>query len=394
VTAGKVEMKNFEKFTAENQRPLNLLFDRVEALREALIARIREISEIPSPTFDEHLRTEYVLYSFQNAGLNDIRTLGLGSVLGFTGDGRGPVDLLLAAHIDNVFPSGTDLGTRIDGGILRGPGTGDNAANVAAIIALAEILNELSIRPAGNIAFCGTVREEGLGNLGGMDEVLAEIGERTGAAIAVDGQMDSLIVQSQAIRRHAVTVRGPGGHSWKDFGNPSAIHEMARIITSLAGIEVPDEPRTTFNVGKIGGGTTVNAIAEECVAEVDLRSLEPEVVEDLERKFLKLAGGTLSPGVQIETQLIGERPGGSIDAEHDLVKTAVAAARYLGCEVTLKAASTDAALSLARGIPSVCFGIYSGDGTHTLQEYIRLDSLTAGLMRLGLTVLALVGIGK
>jgi len=387
-------MPEVDKFIEDNKSLLTGLFDSIDASQEALVARVREIAETPSPTYEEARRTEYLLAAFPEAGLRDVYALQRGSVLGFTRGKDDPIDLLLAAHIDTVFPMDTDVSTRIEGNTLRGPGTGDDAANVAAIVALAGFFRELGIEPAGNLAFCGTVREEGLGNLGGMTEVLDEVGGRVALAIAVDGLTPGITYRSQAIRRYAVGVKGPGGHAWNHFGTPSAIHEMARIVSALASFEVPANPKTTFNVGKILGGKSINAIAQECSIEVDLRSLDQETVEELEREFLKTVREVPSGGVEVETELIGERPGAIIDPEHDLVKTAAAAARHVGIEPVLNASSTDAALPLSRGIPAVSFGTYRGGGTHTLEEYVEVDSLAAGLKWLALTVLALTGVER
>jgi tripeptide aminopeptidase len=385
-------MAAMDGFIEQNRQVLENLAGIIDGRRDALVARIRRIAEIPSPTFEETGRTEYLMDAFRAAGLKDVYSLPLGSVLGFTAKGGAPVDLLLAAHIDTVFPAGTDVSTRIEGGRLMGPGTGDDAANVAAIVTLAEILNETGIHPAGNIAFCGTVREEGLGNLGGITEVLDAMGRRVAAVIAVDGVMPNITHRSQAIRRYGVTVRGPGGHSWNHFGTPSAVHEAARMVAALASVEVPTDPRTTFNVGRISGGTSVNAIAQECYMEVDLRSLEREAVGDLETEFLRIVAEVPAAGIEVETKLIGHRPGASIDPEHDLVRTARSAGAYIGLGTALNAASTDAALALSRGIPAIAFGTYRGGGTHTLEEYLETESVTTGLKWLALTVLALSGI--
>ena len=387
-------MREIEEFTGSNKSLIQSLFKRIDESRDGLASRVREIAELPSPTFEEARRTEYLMGVFPEAGLLGVHSLPKGSVLGFTESGDAPVALLLAAHIDSVFPMETDLTTRIDGDILHGPGTGDDAANVAAIVTLAEIFRDLGIHPAGNVAFCGTVGEEGLGNLGGMAEVLEEVGDRTAAVIAVDGVSPNITNRSQAIKRYAVTVTGPGGHAWSHFGTPSAIHEMAGIVSALASLDVPADPKTTFNVGKIEGGKSINAIAQECCIEVDLRSLQEETLGRLEQGFLRAVEETPSPGVKVKTELIGKRPGALLDPEDALVKTAAAAARYVGLEPDLNAASTDAALPLSRGIPAVSFGTYAGGGTHTLEEYVDLSSLTTGLKWLALTVLVLAGVKR
>ncbi len=387
-------MDQVDRFIEGNEQLVAALFGRIDASEEALVARVREIAEIPSPTCEEARRTDYLLAAFPEAGLKGVHSLELGSVLGFTRSREDAIDLLLAAHIDTVFPMDTDVSARIEGNALCGPGTGDDAANVAAIVALAGLFGELGIEPAGNLAFCGTVREEGLGNLGGMAEVLTEVGARVKQAIAVDGVSPGITYRSQAIRRYAVTLKGPGGHAWNHFGTPSAVHEMARIVSALSTFEVPANPKTTFNVGRIQGGRSINAIAQECSIEVDLRSLDQETLEELERKFLSMVAEIPRDGIEVETRLIGGRPGALLDPDHDLLKIAAAAARRVGIEPVLNAASTDAALPLSRGIPAISFGTYRGGGTHTLEEYVELDSLTTGLKWLALTVLALAGVQK
>jgi acetylornithine deacetylase/succinyl-diaminopimelate desuccinylase-like protein len=377
-------------FVDRNRALIDSLFDEIEHSEQTLFQRVREIAETPAPTFHEERRTRYVEKAFRTSGLKDVQSLPKGSVLGFTKSRNEEDTLVLAAHIDSVFPEETDVTTRIEGMTLHGPGTGDNAANVAAIITLAEILNRLEYSPRRNIAFCGTVREEGIGNLGGIAEVVDTFSGIIGTVIAVDGRMTSLMNRSLAIRRYAVTVRGPGGHSWAHFGNPSAIHELARIVTALVSLEPPAEPKTTFNVGTIHGGRSVNAIAQEAVAEVDLRSLETEHVEKLKSRLLAILKEVPSKGVTAEARLIGTRPAATQPLDSPLVQTALDVARFLGIEVELAALSTDAALSLDRGIPSISVGTYQGRGVHTLEEQIDLSSLVPGLKWLALIVLILV----
>ncbi|MFH1313552.1 MAG: M20/M25/M40 family metallo-hydrolase [Candidatus Eisenbacteria bacterium] len=385
-------MGNVAEFADKNAAIIEKVFARVDGMHATLTARIREISEIPSPTFDETRRTEYLMRVLPKIGLKDVTRLPKGSVVAFTESKDRDDTLLLAAHIDTVFPVETDLTTRIEGSVLHGPGTGDNAANLAAIVTLAEILKDEGVSLKRNLAFCGNVCEEGIGNLAGMAEVLEFMGERLGTVIAVDGRMANILNQSLAVRRYAVTARGPGGHSWMDFGVPSALHELARVVAEVSRIEVPAQPKTTFNVGTIHGGKTVNAIAQDCTAEVDLRSLEHDQLESLEQEFLRIVEEVPAAGVTTQATIIGERPAGSEPPEGPLVKTAWEAATHLGLEPELGAASTDAALPASRGIPGIAMGTYRGDGVHTVEEYVELESLTTGLKWLILTVLTLTGI--
>jgi tripeptide aminopeptidase len=382
-------MEEIGKFVDRNNHIIDKVFGSIDAARNTLIDRVRKIAEIPSPTFQETERSRYLMEAFPGADLADVKRLPRGSVIGFTGSEHDRNTLLLAAHIDNVFPTGTDLTTRIEGSTLFGPGTGDNAANVAAIVTLAETLKANRVDLGRNVAFCGTVCEEGSGNLAGMGEVLDYLGDGVTTVIAVDGRTPLLMHRSQAIRRYRIEASGPGGHSWDAFGTPSAVHEMARVVAALAALEVPVEPRTTFNAGTIRGGKSVNAIAQECVVDVDLRSLESADLERLERELLDIVERIPAEGIRFTTTMAGERPAAEEPPGSLLVGTALAAAGYLGFQAELTASSTDAALSLSRGIPSISLGTYRGSGVHTLEEQVDLSSLTMGLEWLALTVMVL-----
>jgi acetylornithine deacetylase/succinyl-diaminopimelate desuccinylase-like protein len=383
------DVKTFEK---ENRVTLTALFARIDETRDELISLLRDIAEAPAPTFQEQTRTALLLQRFPEVGLRQVHALPGGSVLGYTGDRSRPNTLLLAAHIDTVFPIETDLSTRVEGQVLHGPGTGDNAANVAVVLTLARLWNELGIRPARNVAIAGTVCEEGNGNLAGIAEVLDELGDRVDEVIAVDGYSSAVVTRSLAIHRYLLRTQGSGGHSWAHFGRASAVHELARIVAAVTSLSVPREPKTSFNVGTIRGGTSINAIAQECEAQVDLRSLDVDSLRELDSSFRRVVEEIPAAEVKTSVRLIGERPGASIPHDSPLVDTAVEAARLLGLDVDLDSASTDAALPLARGIPAVCFGTYLGRGVHTLEEQVQLDSLAPGLKRLALAVLMRTGL--
>jgi acetylornithine deacetylase/succinyl-diaminopimelate desuccinylase-like protein len=380
------------QFAAANAELIENLFGQIENEQDSLLAEIRRIAEIPASTFHEQQRTDYLRETFSTAGLRDSHSLEKGSVLAYSESKKQSGSLVLAAHIDHVYPEGTNLATSIDGGLLRGPGVGDNAANVGAIVTLARLFTRLDIQPARGLVFCGTVREEGNGNLDGVAEVLDALGDRVWGVIAVDGRTGSIVNRSLAIHRYLLKVSGPGGHSWGHFGTPSAVHEMARIITALDDMQIPPGPKTTWNAGTIRGGTSVNAIAQECEAEIDLRSLETGHLEALEKGFLDMVNRKPKPGIQVEAELIGERPCATLPADSPLLLSALGVAEHLGIDVELAASSTDAALALWRGIPAISFGTYRGGGGHTLEEYIEIDSLVAGLKWLALTVLTATGV--
>jgi len=380
------------KFVAEHAATVNALFEQIDESRDDLIAQIREVAEIPAPSFHEEKRTQYLLELLPTLGLADVHALPRGSVLGYTRSRADGDMLLLAAHIDTVFPVETDLTTRIEGSSLYGPGSGDNATNVAALLTLARLLKDSGIRTARNVAFCGNVCEEGKGGLRGIREVMDELGDGVGEVIAVDGETSGVVHRSLAIRRYALRIQGPGGHSWGDFGTPSAVHEMGRVVAALSSLPVTAEPKTTFNVGVIRGGTSVNAIAQQCEAEVDLRSLDPKELEKLEAGFLEIVRDVSSERIRAETEIIDERPGAALPEGHRLEAVSLSTASHLGLQVELKGSSTDTAVPLSRGIPAVGFGIYRGSGVHTIEERVDLESLTVGLKRLALAVLMLTGI--
>lgn len=385
-------MMDAGRFVEQHPTLVRTLFERIDQSQQELVARIRQIAEIPAPSFREEQRTAYLLERMPALGLHDVHALSKGSVLGYS-RGRSEGDMLvLAAHIDTVFPQDTDLRTRIEGAVLYGPGTGDNATNLAAILTLVGLLQQLDIRLARNVVLCGNVCEEGAGGLAGIREVVDELGANLGEVITVDGESTAIVNRSLAIRRHRICVEGPGGHSWSQFGAPSAIHEMGRIVAAVGALEVPSDPKTTFNVGTIRGGTSVNAVAQRCEADVDLRSLESTELERLEQRFLDIVHAVSSRDLRVRTEIIDERPGAALDPDHRLVAAAASSAEHLGLESPREAASMDVAIPLSRGIPAVGFGIYRGEGEHTLAERVELDSLAIGLKRLALVVLMLSGI--
>ncbi len=379
-------------FLLRHEQAMMQLFERIDEARDGLIERIRTICEIPAPTFQEGKRTRYLLEQLPLLGLRETHALPGGCVLGYTRSREERNTLVMAAHIDTVFSMETDVSTRIDGNHLLGAGIGDNATGVAATLELMRLLGECAIRPARNIAIAGTVGEEGKGSLKGIREVLDELGERVSAVIAVDGTLDTVVNRSLAIRRYEVTADGPGGHAWTDFGKQSAIHAMANIVSAIAALEVPSKPRTTFNVGTIRGGRSVNAIAEQCVIEIELRSIEQQVLDSIEQDFLTILRRATGEGIRIAEKVIDDRPGASLPPNSPLAQIAVESAAHLGIETTLRASSTDATIPLSRGIEAVCIGAYQGQGAHSEQEQLELDSLVVGLKRLALALLMTTGI--
>lgn len=322
----------------------------VESTREVLPDLIREVitvSEIPAPTFQEVRRSEYLHRRMVEIGLSSVETDQLGNVVGrINGTPEGPT-ILFAAHIDTVFPLDTNVTVQTDGDILRGPGVGDNSASVAVMLFMAKLLIDSGITVAGNLLIAATVGEEGLGDLRGMRQLLERCQDQVDYVIALDGSMGSLVRQAVGSRRFRLTITGEGGHSWGAFGAPSAIHSLGRIVAQISEIRVPTNPKTTFNVGTISGGTSVNTIAASAEAVLDLRSTDPVELRRLEEQVRRIVtDGVRQYGLRAELDLIGDRPVGSIPDDHDLCRLVRKVHQQIGIQTRSYPSSTDANIPL------------------------------------------------
>ncbi len=341
------------------------------------------LQAIPGPTFHEAPRAQWLRDQWAALGFT-ATTDPVGNVwLHIPGRGRGPA-LAVTAHLDTVFPLGTRLTARREGGRLYGPGIGDNSLGVAGLLGLVAALQQVGPwPPRGDLFVVGNVGEEGLGNLRGMYAVVERLGARVAGYIVLEGlALDRIYHRGLWIRRYRVTVRTPGGHSWADYGAPSAVHELAAVVAEAARWRLPHRPRTTFNVGRFEGGTTVNTIAAHAQAEVDWRSESHEALDRWAGRFEALARGRARPEVEVQVEVTGRRPGGHIPAEHPLVQAALAAYRAQGLAPQLGVGSTDANVPLSRGLPAVVVGLSRGGGAHTLGEYIETGPVAQGLAAL------------
>lgn len=346
------------------------------------------IQQIPAPTFAEQARGRYVLERFRALGLADVRMDEQANVTGrLRGREPGP-GVLVSAHLDTVFPAETDLTARRDGERLWGPGIGDNSMGVAGLLALADALCQTT--PRRDLWFAANIGEEGLGNLQGMWTVVRALQPHLGAVVVLEGGAYGVVIhEGIGVQRRRLTVEAAGGHAWSDFGAPSAIHELCRLGAALAELNVPEEPRTSFNLGTIAGGTSVNTIAAHATALLDLRSAAPHSLERLAQEVDQLVSRAQREGVTVRSEAIGARPAGSVPATHPLVQAALASLRRVGHpDPQLRNASTDANVPLTLGIPTVCLGITVGHNAHRLDEYIELPPLKAGLQHCYLTILA------
>jgi tripeptide aminopeptidase len=317
---------------------------------------------IPAPTGAEHERLGW-LERRLGAAPGSRRRDAAGNLIWSFADGR--PQLLVMAHVDTVFDAGTELRFERDGDALVGPGVGDNATAVMAVV---WALEQTAPPPGLVVAF--TVGEEGLGNLRGARHACGEL--TPARAIAVEGHgLDHVVVEHVGSIRARVAVSGPGGHSWRDRGTPSALHELLELAGRLVG--------EGANVGRLTGGGAVNAIASQAEMFVELRSLQDPQLERFEQR---LGGLSVPPPLRLEHEVVGHRGAGAIDAAHPLVRSVIAARRSVGLAEAYGAGSTDANAAAALGIPAVGIGCADGSGMHTVHERIDLPSLELGVRQL------------
>jgi acetylornithine deacetylase/succinyl-diaminopimelate desuccinylase-like protein len=366
----------------------------------------RELTEIPAPPFGEAARSEWLRQKFIALGTENVHQDELGNVLGFLHNRPDAPLIGVSAHLDTVFPQGTALQTREEANKLYGPGISDNAAGVTALLAIANALKKTQLKPATNILFIGNVGEEGEGNLRGMRHLFAASPWRDAirSLLVIDGAgTDTYVNQALGSRRFEITFRGPGGHSWSDFGVPNPIVLLSRALARFSEVQVPESPRTTFNVGVISGGTSVNSIPESATARVDLRSASMEELQKLEDRLRECAAeawreaplshrsGELKVTLAIES--IGDRPAAELPPDARILQIVRAVDKHLRIGSVPRLASTDANVPLALGIEATTIGAGGdGGGAHTLREWFDCSNRDLGLKRILLVLLALTGV--
>jgi tripeptide aminopeptidase len=369
---------------------------------EATLGDQKTLSEIPAPTFEEEVRATYYRKRLEALGLQEVTTDSAGNVFGvYKGTGGGP-RLFVAAHLDTVFPQGTDLTVTTREGRLYGPGIADDARGLAAILSVVRALNAAGVKTVGDIVFGGTVGEEGLGDLRGVKAFFRDNKDIDGF-ITVDGTKVSLITYlATGSFRYEITYRGPGGHSFNAFGIPSPIHALGRAIAKIAEVRTPADPKTTFTVGVVSGGTSVNSIAAEATMLLDLRSNRQEELQKLENTVLPLLKEAAaeenarwqSEAITVEVKKVGDRPAGEQAPNSTIVQAAWASSLALGVKGEHSAASsTDANQPISLGIPSLRLGGGGNDGSnHSLGEWFDPAKAYLGPQKVFLTMLGLVGV--
>ncbi len=363
------------------QLELSQLRTITEARIETVADLARRICEVPAPTGSERERARFVASLWQERGYTpEIDEVGNVSIRRGK-RGHGPV-LMLLAHTDTVFPATISISVTRDGNILRGPGIGDNSVSIAAMISTLDILDDLQKETDVDIIAVANVGEEGLGNLRGARAAVERYQHSLGAVIAIDGHVGNITHIAVGSKRWKITVRGSGGHSFGAFGTPSAIHGLGRIIAAIADLEVPRQPKTTFNVGVIEGGTSVNTIAAQASAILDMRSIDPATLDHLAEQVQGIVEHKAGPGLQTEIEILGERPAGKRDLTDPLVKLAAEVLSSLGLEPSYSASSTDANIPISLNIPSVCVGVSRTERTHTLEEFLYIPPIGTGLAQI------------
>src|SRR6266436_3387139 len=372
-----------------------------------------EMARISAPPFGEGPRAAWLAERFRELGLDDVRVDDVGNVFGIH-PGFGRRYVALSAHIDTVFPAGTPLNVRQQGSRLYGPGVSDNGAGATAMLGIVALLRSVRVRHALPFLFIGNVGEEGEGDLRGMRHIFATPRWKDSIAysLILDGAgSDTIVAEALGSRRFEIIVRGPGGHSWSDFGTPNPIVILAKAIDTFTATTVPDTPKTTFNIGVIRGGTSVNSIPESASMKIDLRSTSTPELERLERSLRVSLDQAMEAEQRMaenrgsaqrkthsltsEVVVIGDRPAGELEANARILQVVRAVDAQLGNVAQVQRASTDANIPLSMGREAVAIGGGgSGGGAHTLQEWFDCSGRELGLKRILLTLLVLAGVGE
>jgi len=383
---------------------LELLKDAADATTEEQI----RITEIPAPPFHEEQRAAYLKKLLAAAGLS-VEIDSTGNVIGKMAGADLNDIVLVTAHLDTVFPAGTDVTVRHDGSRLTAPGISDNGTGLASLVAVARAMHEAKIHTQKSIWFVADVGEEGEGNLRGMRALMDAYGSRFKSVIALDGSaVDYVATAAIASRRVEIVITGAGGHSWSDFGAPNPINALGRAIAKFVETHLPDNPRTTFNIGDIEGGTSVNSIPASASMKVDLRSEEESELPVLERELRAdvqagvdqemaasrargMAAGRAP--LAISVNVLGVRPGGQLPQDSPLLAAVYDADRALGNRSRAERSSTDANLPLSVGIPAISIGGGgSSAGAHTTSEWYDPTGRELGLQRVLLIITGAAGL--
>ena len=373
--------------------------DGVRAAEAQTLEDQVRLCEVEAPPFKEAKRAALYAQLFKEIGLTNVRIDKEGNVLGEKRGTSPRPHLVFSAHLDTVFPEGTNVNVKREGVILRAPGIGDDCRGLAVVLAVARAMVKHTVQTPGTITFVGTVGEEGLGDLRGVKYLVREgMKGQIDRFVSIDGTGLGITHIAVGSLRYRVTFKGPGGHSYGAFGLVNPIHALGRAMARVADFDVPREPKTTFNVGRIGGGTSVNAIPFEAWAEVDMRSADKAALQSLDAKFHRAMDDAVadentrwgSRQLTVDKTLVGDRPAGRTPAESPIVVAAVSVTKALGLPVTLDEGSTDSNIPMNLGIPAITIdGGGRGTGAHALDEMFDTTNSWQGTQRALLLAVAL-----
>ena len=374
----------------------------VEAIKASENQTIEDqirLCEVEAPPFKEAKRAEVYAKMFRELGLQNVRIDKEGNVLGDRPGAQPRPRLVFTAHLDTVFPEGTDVKVKREGNILRGPGIGDDCRGLAVLLAVVRTMNQAKIQTPGTITFVGTVGEEGLGDLRGVKYLFNDgLKGQIDRFVSIDGTGLGITHIAVGSLRYRVTFKGPGGHSYGAFGLSNPMHALGRAVATISQFEVPENPKTTFNVGRMGGGTSVNAIPFDAWFEMDMRSASPSALQALDQKFHRAVDEAVKAEdarwgknvLSVDKALVGNRPAGQTPANAPIVQAAVSVTKTLGFPVTLDEGSTDSNIPMNLGIPAITIdGGGRGRGSHALDENFDQTNSWQGSQRALLLAIAL-----